>query len=61
MDGLRKPVFNVVILKIIAQSFFKLKNGIATVLGNNYYSGLEEKFIDAAEGCPVEVIKYEED
>ena len=40
---------------------FKLKDGMATVLGNDDYSGLEEKIIDAAEGCPVEVIKYEED
>jgi len=39
---------------------FKLKDGIATVLENVDYLGLEEKIIDAAEGCPVEVIKYEE-
>ena len=39
---------------------FKLKDGMATVLENVDYSGLEEKIIDAAEGCPVEVIKYEE-
>ena len=40
---------------------FKLRDGIATVLGNDDYSGLEEKIIDTAESCPVEVIKYEED
>ena len=39
---------------------FKLKDGMATVLENVNYSGLEEKIIDAAEFCPVEVIKYEE-
>jgi len=39
---------------------FKLKDGMATVLENVDYSGLEEKIIDAAEGYPVEVIKYEE-
>jgi ferredoxin len=39
---------------------FKLKDGMATVLENVNYSGLEEKIIDAAESCPVEVIKYEE-
>ena len=39
---------------------FKLKDGRATVLENVDYSGLEGKIIDAAEGCPVEVIKYEE-
>jgi len=30
------------------------------VLENVNYSELEEKIIDAAEGCPVEAIKYEE-
>ena len=39
---------------------FKLKDGMATVLKSDDYSGLEEKIIDAAEACPVEVIKYEE-
>ena len=39
---------------------FKLKDGMATVLGNDDYLGLEEKIIDTAEACPVEVIKYEE-
>ena len=39
---------------------FKLKDGMATVLESDDYSGLEEKIIDAAEACPVEVIKYEE-
>jgi ferredoxin len=40
---------------------FKLKDGMATVLGNDDYLGLEEKIIDAAEGCPAEVVKYKED
>jgi len=39
---------------------FKLKDEIAAVLENINYSGLEEKNIDASEGCPVEGIKYEE-
>ena len=39
---------------------FKLKDGMATVLENIDYSGLEEKIIDAAESYPVEVIKCEE-
>ena len=39
---------------------FKLKDGMAIVLKNIDYSGLEEKIIQAAESCPVEVIKYEE-
>ena len=39
---------------------FKLKDGMATVLENMDYSGLYEKNIEAADGCPVEVIKYEE-
>ena len=39
---------------------FKFEGVKATVLENIDYSGLEGKIIDAAEGCPVEVIKYEE-
>ena len=39
---------------------FKFEGLKATVLENIDYSGLEEKIIDAAEACPVEVIKYEE-
>jgi len=39
---------------------FKFKGVKATVIENVDYSGLEEKIIDAAEACPVEVIKYEE-
>ena len=56
--GLRKAVFHVVILKIIVQRFLNLNK--ATVIENVDYSGLEEKTIDTAEACPVEVIKYEE-
>ena len=33
----------------------------ATVIAGVDYSGLEEKIKKAAEGCPVEVIKYDED
>ena len=40
---------------------FKFEGVKATVLENVDYSGLEEKIIDAAEACPVEVIKYEVD
>ena len=39
---------------------FKFEGVKATVIENVYYSGLEEKIIDTAEACPVEVIKYEE-
>ena len=39
---------------------FKFEGVKATVLENVDYSGLEEKIIDTAEACPVEVIKYEE-
>ena len=41
------------------QEVFKLKDGMATVLENINYSGLEEKIKEAAKRCPVEVIKYE--
>ena len=39
---------------------FKVKNKGATVLEGVDYSSLEEKIKEAAKGCPVEVIKYEE-
>ena len=38
---------------------FKVKDEGATVIEGVDYSGLEEKIKKAAEGCPVEVIKYE--
>ena len=40
---------------------FKFEGVKAIVLENVDYSGLEEKIIDTAEACPVEVIKYEVD
>ena len=44
---------------------FKVKHGKwvkgATVIAGVDYSGLEEKIKKAAKGCPVEVIKYDED
>ena len=39
---------------------FKVKNKGATVIEGVDYSGLEEKIKQAADACPVEVIKYEE-
>ena len=43
---------------------FKVKHGKwvkgATVIEGVDYSGLEEKIKQAAEACPVEVIKYED-
>ena len=39
---------------------FKVKGKGATVLEGVDYSSLEEKIKEAAKGCPVEVIKYEE-
>ena len=39
---------------------FKIKDEGATVIEGVDYSLLEEKIKEAAEGCPVEVIKYEE-
>ena len=39
---------------------FKVKDKGATVLEGVDYSSLEEKIKEAAKGCPVEVIKYEE-
>ena len=38
---------------------FKVKDEGAVVLEGINYSGLEEKIKQAAEFCPVEVIKYE--
>ena len=44
---------------------FKVKHGKwvkgATVIAGVDYSGLEKKIKKAAEGCPVKVIKYDED
>ena len=44
---------------------FKVKHGKwvkgATVIAGVDYSGLEKKIKKAAEGCPVEVIKYDEE
>ena len=39
---------------------FKVKDEGATVIEGVVYSALEAKIKEAAEGCPVEVIKYEE-
>ena len=39
---------------------FKIKDKGATVIEGVDYSLLEEKIKEAAESCPVEVIKYEE-
>ena len=39
---------------------FKIKDEGSTVIEGVDYSGLEEKIKEAAESCPVEVIKYEE-
>ena len=38
----------------------KVKDVGATVIEGANYSELEEKIKEAAKGCPVEVIKYEE-
>jgi len=40
---------------------FKVKAEGSTVIKGVDYSGLEEKIKMAAESCPVEVIKYNED
>ena len=40
--------------------FFKVKDEGSTVIEGVDYSPLEEKIKEAAESCPVEVIKYEE-
>ena len=39
---------------------FKVKDEGATVIEGVDYSALEAKIKKAAEGCPVDVIKYEE-
>jgi len=39
---------------------FKVKDEGSTVIEGVDYSPLEEKIKEAAESCPVEVIKYEE-
>ena len=40
---------------------FKVGENGATVLENVNYSGLEEKIKEAADGCPVQVIRYNGD
>ena len=40
---------------------FKVKDVGATVIEGANYSELEEKIKEAAKGCPVDVIKYDED
>ena len=40
---------------------FKFKDEGSTVIEGVDYSGLEEKIKEAAQVCPVEVIKYDED
>ena len=40
---------------------FKVKDTGAMVIEGADYSTFEKKIKEAAEGCPVEVIKYEED
>ena len=40
---------------------FKIKDEGSTVIEGVGYSGIEEKIKEAAESCPVEVIKYDED
>ena len=42
------------------QEVFKVKDVGATVIEGANYSELEEKIKEAAKGCPVDVIKYEE-
>jgi len=39
---------------------FKVKDVGVTVIEGANYSELEEKIKEAAKGCPVDVIKYEE-
>ena len=43
----------------ICPEVFKLKD-IATIIEDVYYADYEEKIKEAAENCPVEVIKYSE-
>jgi ferredoxin len=43
----------------ICPQVFKLKD-VATVIEGENYSDYTEKIIEAAENCPVEVIKYNE-
>ena len=49
----------------VCPEVFKVKHGKwvkgATVIAGVDYSGLEKKIKKAAEGCPVKVIKYDED
>ena len=44
----------------LPRGFFKVKDEGSTVIEGVGYSGIEEKIKEAAESCPVEVIKYEE-
>ena len=66
MYGLKKAVFLVICRKTTAPEVFKIKvdeltmHG-ATVIEGVDYVGLEEKIKSAAEACPVQVIKYEEE
>ena len=43
----------------ICPEVFKMDDEATVIEGVNY-SGYEEQIIDAAESCPVDVIKYEE-
>ena len=52
--------FHVVSQKPTVQRFFKVKDKGAMVIEGVDYSPLEAKIKEAAEMCPVEVIKYEE-
>ena len=48
--------------KVTAQKVFKVETGEPSkVIEGVGYSGLEEKIKIAAESCPVEVIKYDDD
>ena len=47
--------------KVIAQRFLRLRGEPSKVTEGVDYSGLEEKIKIAAESCPVEVIKYDDD
>ena len=59
-SGLRMVAFHVVSQKPTVQRFFKVKDKGAMVIEGVDYSPLEAKIKEAAEMCPVEVIKYEE-
>ena len=65
MYGLKKAAFHVACQKATCPEVFKEKHGKwikgATVIEGVDYSGLEAKIKIAAESCPVEVIKYDEE